>query len=702
MNHTRTVHLRLFGSPSVVGEDGVRVTGPAVQRHRLALLALLALAPGRVLSRERLTAYLWPERRGESARQLLNQAVYHLRNVLGDRAVLSEGDDLRLDPQRIRIDVADFDAAVVGGNHEEAVGLYPAPLLDGFFLSDAPEFERWVEREREHRAGAHARTLEALAAAAEEVGDTRAAVTWWKARAGVDPYDSRVAIRLVGALEASGNRAGAIQHAAHHQRLLQEEFGAEPDPAVLALAERLRTEPAPASDPDPRPGPAATGPAAATNSADASAAPASTARPSQASPSHAPRRLRLTVQVAAAALVLGAAAVGAFRLVLGPDGPARGASHDAVLPVTDPSGGVERDSSSGAMIEDDIARSIARELRGRLGGAGRALRRPPTGNVAAYEFYLRGSDLTRLRSDSAAWEGLEQFRQAIALDSAYAAAWAGLGLMYGRVAHLTPVPARARYWTLAREATGTAIALDPSLPEAHATLGMIRMRSFDPAGAEPHLRRAIELDPGRALSYEWMVTFQLWTGHPAEALAYALRALDLDPLSAIGHAEVAHALLHTDRCPEALLHLEALAGMHPPLLRAAPLAALCHVRTGMLSEAVAVLRPQAERGEPHALSLLGWVLAGAGQAEEALPISDDLTARWGRGEANAFQVAMVHAGLGDLDQAFLWLDRGLDEHASSGVPGLTLNLLLMGPLLDRLRDDPRFAQRRERMALRLP
>jgi TolB-like protein/Flp pilus assembly protein TadD len=353
-------------------------------------------------------------------------------------------------------------------------------------------------------------------------------------------------------------------------------------------------------------------------------------------------------------------------------------------------------------VQDDIARAVARELGVRLGGATPTAPRPQhTQNVAAYELYLRGSDRALPRSDSGARQALEYFRQAIELDSTYAAAWAGLGRMYARVAGTVPTPERERYYVLAEEAARKAVALDASLAEGHATLGVIRMRFFDSAAAERHLRRALALDPSHAITHGWMVLLYLWTGRPEQALAHAERALQIDPLSPYAHADVARALLGNDRCDEALAHLEKLAGMQPPLLRAAPIAALCYARKQRWPQAIAVLRPQAERGEPHALALLGYMLARAGQREEALRIHTALIERWRRGDGNGYQVAVVYAGLGDLDQAFAWLDRSIADGSRSGVPGLTLMLIIMGPLFEDLRHDPRFERVRNRLGLQM-
>ena len=247
VNSSPTFRLRLFGSPSIEddGAGGALLTGRVAQRHRLALLALIAMAPGQRLSRDKLIAYLWPESDPERGRNLLKVSSYVLRTALGEGALLSEGEDLRLASDVVRVDATDFETALDQADHAQAVALYRGPFLDGFFLNDAPEFEQWAERERARLTVRYSKALEALADEADADRDFARAAEWWRVRATQDPYDSRVAVRFMRSLDASGNRAGALQHGALHQRLLQEEFGIAAAPEVTELAERLRREPVP-------------------------------------------------------------------------------------------------------------------------------------------------------------------------------------------------------------------------------------------------------------------------------------------------------------------------------------------------------------------------------------------------------------------------------------------------------------------------
>jgi len=240
--------LALFGGATVEGPEGV-LSGPAVQRHRLALLARLAASESRSVPREKLLALLWPERDDHRARNLLNQAVHAVRNALSEDVLVTQGRELRLDPRdRLRCDVIAFREAIDRDEPGRAVDLYAGPFMDGFFLPDAPPFQEWQAREREELRRAHTQVLERVARRAEAAGDWPGAVDRWRRLAAEDPYSARVRLGLMQALEIVGERAGALEEARSHARLLAEEFGAEPHPEVEALARRLRRAPSPMAD----------------------------------------------------------------------------------------------------------------------------------------------------------------------------------------------------------------------------------------------------------------------------------------------------------------------------------------------------------------------------------------------------------------------------------------------------------------------
>src|SRR5688500_8808503 len=186
MNTPPTFHLRLFGNPSIEVDGGPRLTGRVSQRHRLALLAYLALAPAGRASRDKVVALLWPESDQEKGRNLLSVAMYVIRTTLGEGALLGTGDELQLDSSLVRADVTAFEGALAAGDSAGAASLYAGPFLAGFFLSDASDFEQWVGRERERLAAGYRKGLEALADQSEATGDFAAAADRWKERATLD------------------------------------------------------------------------------------------------------------------------------------------------------------------------------------------------------------------------------------------------------------------------------------------------------------------------------------------------------------------------------------------------------------------------------------------------------------------------------------------------------------------------------------
>ena len=137
------LRLEMLGGLSLRANSEPRRT---TQRRRIALLALLAVAGERGMSRDKLQAYLWPESPADNARHALEQLLYALRRQLGDNVLLGPN-PVALNTEVIRSDVDDFQRALERGALEEAASLYQGAFLDGFFLSDAPEFERWVEEE---------------------------------------------------------------------------------------------------------------------------------------------------------------------------------------------------------------------------------------------------------------------------------------------------------------------------------------------------------------------------------------------------------------------------------------------------------------------------------------------------------------------------------------------------------------------------
>lgn len=241
------MRIQTLGGLSARSDAGL-LGGEAAQPRRLALLALLARAGDRGISRDKVVGYLWPETGEERARRTLSQALYSLRQGMGSDDLFLGTQELRLNPAVVTSDVAEFTAALREGNWERAAGLYGGPFLDGFHLPGTAEFERWVEAEREAIGHEYADLLERLAVRADQGGEYRAAVGWWRRLAALDPLNARLAMALMRSLAAAGDRSAAVRHAQVYQALVAQELDVPADREVVALAERIRAEPAPAAE----------------------------------------------------------------------------------------------------------------------------------------------------------------------------------------------------------------------------------------------------------------------------------------------------------------------------------------------------------------------------------------------------------------------------------------------------------------------
>lgn len=310
-------------------EGGAAADEGGVRPRRLALLAILAVAGAKGVSRDRLLAVLWPESGADKARHALSQTLYSLRGDLGADPVLATASDLRLDPTLITTDLDVFRTAVTARDWTGAAAAYAGPFLDGFFLADAPEFERWAEDERSRLTREAVRALESAANALTGAGQLAASAELRRRLTELDPLSGRYAAAYMDVASRLGERAAALAHGRAHFARVRQELDAEPDPEVTRALEALRDAGAASAE--------------APVAADAAAAPPAPDRlhagPGVPVPSG--RRWKGAV---AALLVVGVIGVGTWQALRGPRpaGPvlAVGQVRDLVTPDSAQLGGV--------------------------------------------------------------------------------------------------------------------------------------------------------------------------------------------------------------------------------------------------------------------------------------------------------------------------------------------------------------------------
>jgi DNA-binding SARP family transcriptional activator/TolB-like protein len=238
------LELRTLGAVEIHDARGRLL---AVSPKPLALLVYLAVArPRGPQQRDTLLALFYPELDQEHAHMAMRQLLRALRAAVGADVVQGDRQTVALAAERLTCDVNAFEVALAAGDPARVVALYWGAFLPGFFLSGCPEFDHWVDVERSRLERAYAGALEQLALEADAAGDGPRAVALWRQLAEVDPYATRVTVRLIAALEVAGNRAGALQVAERHAQRLRDELDAEPSPEIEALARRMREQPAPA------------------------------------------------------------------------------------------------------------------------------------------------------------------------------------------------------------------------------------------------------------------------------------------------------------------------------------------------------------------------------------------------------------------------------------------------------------------------
>ncbi|HET6231146.1 MAG TPA: BTAD domain-containing putative transcriptional regulator [Longimicrobiaceae bacterium] len=260
------IHLRVLGSTELHDPDGTELRALLAQPKRFAVLAYLALArPRGPQRRELLLARFWPDSDAERGRGALRLALHSLRKVVGEGVLVGRGDEgVGIAPGTLWCDAVEFERALDEGRPADALELYRGELLAGFHLANAPEWERWLERERARLALRAREAVNALVQAAEARDDLDEAVRWARRGADLAPDDEAALQRLLVLLDANGDSAAAIRAYEGFARQLHAAGDGEPLPETQSLAQairrrvaarpapRLHAAPSPASSPQGR------------------------------------------------------------------------------------------------------------------------------------------------------------------------------------------------------------------------------------------------------------------------------------------------------------------------------------------------------------------------------------------------------------------------------------------------------------------
>ncbi len=241
--------LRTLGGFDLRDAEDRKVSAVLVHPKRSALLLYLVLAAaGRPIRRDSLLAVFWPESSQDLARASLRKALHNLRRALGEEVFVAEGDDeVSIAAGQIRCDAVELESA----DATQAQELYKGTFLDGFFVPDAPDFERWVERERVRLRD---RAFEIMWRKAELEGASGGgaaydAAFWARNALAIVPDDESALRGLLLLLERLGDRAGALNAYEDFARRLSKDFDVETSAETQALVTRIRKGTPPAVAP---------------------------------------------------------------------------------------------------------------------------------------------------------------------------------------------------------------------------------------------------------------------------------------------------------------------------------------------------------------------------------------------------------------------------------------------------------------------
>lgn len=662
-------YLKLLGGAAMEG-DGRAPPPVLAHRHAMALLALLACAPDRELTRGKLVGLLWPDSPEKTARNRLNTYVHRIRSELGEDALLSVGDALRLNRDVLDCDVCRFEEALTAGSLDAAVALYHGALLDGFRLGGSPPFEQWMDREVDRHARSYREALERLAREAESDGRHNASAGRWQELAWEDPYDSGLALHLMEALSRAGNRAAALRAGRRHVRMLEEELGVAPSAEVQSMLTALQEDAAEAAIPggpgprghDQDPRAVAVLPFEGLGGGEAAVF---------ADGLHNDLLTRLSrvggVTVISRTSVLryrgGSADIPRIGRELGVGLVVEGSVQrvgdrlrvnvqliDARTDTHRWAQAFDRTLTAANLfdIQGELAEKISEILRAHLSPAEREDARSwtPTGDLEAYRLHALGRARLDERTEGGMRKAVEYFRRALERDPGYALAWVGLadtlaGLVdYGYEPEAGTLPE-------AEAAARRALEVDAQLAEAHASLGLlasIRRRGPEAVG---HLERAVELRPAYAEAHNWLSWTHNLLGRPEPARSSADRAVTLDPLSAEATSNLVLSLLHGGDERTALTEARRVCEIQPDWTSGPLLEGFALFRMGRMDEAASVLEGlSVEWTGVGAEATLGLIEAMAGREDRAREI---LSGFERAGEP--FAAGLLHLALGDARRA---------------------------------------------------
>ena len=360
-------------------------------------------------------------------------------------------------------------------------------------------------------------------------------------------------------------------------------------------------------------------------------------------------------------------------------------------------GEYQREFRSLLALQEEVARSIAERIEISLTPQERVtLASTPPVDPEAYEDYLKGRYYFNQRTEDALSKSIGSFQNAIARNPSYALAYSGLADAYAMLGFRGGFPSKDAL-SRAKAAALKAIELNDTLAEPHASLAFIaETYEWEWATAGREYKRALQLNPGDARVHHWYAGYLMYVGRFEDGISEARRARDLDPLSLPINNALAGRLLVTDRYDEALGQVQKTLGLDSHFAPAHQTLGWIYLRSGKREEAIQEFLKALQLAGSDDTDLmldLGFAYATAGHRQEARRMLAKLRSLHERGLVPSGSIAILYGALGELNEAFAWLEKAYKERD----PQLTY--LKAGRRFEPLRHDPRFQELVHRVGL---
>jgi TolB-like protein/DNA-binding winged helix-turn-helix (wHTH) protein/Flp pilus assembly protein TadD len=355
----------------------------------------------------------------------------------------------------------------------------------------------------------------------------------------------------------------------------------------------------------------------------------------------------------------------------------------------------DRKMSDVLAIQREITSEIVEKLKLKVSGEDQRAAKHYTESNEAYQLYLLGRFYWNKRTAEALQKSIEYFNRAIDKDPHFALAYAGLADSYVVPANRLP-PREAM--PKAKAAAIRALELDETLAEAHVSLGrVLAAYDWDWDGAEKEYKRAIELNPRYATAHQWYGGYLSVVGRTDEATAERKRALELEPLSLIIGFELGLSFYFARDYDQAIEQFQKTLELDRNFPQPNNFLAAAYEQKGMYSEAMAEFKksiPLTEASESTPSKAgLGHLYGVIGRKSEAHVVLNELKQIAEKEYLPATNIALIYTGLGEKDQAFVWLEKAYEQRA------FQLQWIKLEPRWDRLHSDPRFQDLVRRIGL---